>query len=83
MTETAAKKPGRGGKRPGAGAPLSVCGEPSVALKFRMAPQTHARLVAIAVLRGVTLSEVVREAMTQYLQAELKDGHASDPGPPG
>ena len=83
MAEPTAKKPGRGGKRPGAGAPLSVCGEPSVAVKFRMAPETHARLLAIAVLRGVTLSEVIRDALTQYLQAVPKAARASDPGPPG
>ena len=83
MTETTTKKPGRGGKRPGAGAPLSVCGEPSTIVKVRLAPETHARLVAIASLRGVTLSEVIRDALTRYLQAVPKAARASDPGPPG
>ena len=82
MTETTTKKPGRGGKRPGAGAPLSVCGEPSTIVKVRLAPETHARLVAIASLRGVTLSEVIRDALTRYMQAETTDLRACDPGPP-
>ena len=65
----ATTKSRRGGKRPGAGAPLAGEG-PSVKMVIRMAPDLVERIQAEAIRRGVTVSEIVREALAKYLQSD-------------
>lgn len=65
----ATTKSRRGGKRPGAGAPLAGEG-PSVKMVIRTAPGLGERIQCEATRRGVTVSEIVREALTKHLQSD-------------
>ena len=69
MPQTDTHKSRRGGKRPGAGAPLAGEG-PSVKMVIRTAPGLGERIQCEATRRGVTVSEIVREALAKYLQSD-------------
>jgi predicted DNA-binding protein len=65
-TET---KPTRGGKRAGAGAPLSGSG-PSIPLNIRLSDKQADDLNTLAAAKGVPAAEIIRSALSAYLTAE-------------
>lgn len=69
MPTTETKTTARGGKRAGAGAPLSGTG-PSVPMNIRVSDKLAGDVCELAAARGVGVSEIVREALGAYISAE-------------